>query len=109
MGEDLREAQESAGFHEPDMRYNISGHFNKLFFWSLLENADKINCPEPQGKLAELVNKGFTDFATFKTHFEKVAQDKFLPGWVWLGVKPDGNLVITQTNNEDNPMMMGIA
>ena len=36
--EDLREAQESAGFHEPDMRYNISGHFNKLFFWSILKN-----------------------------------------------------------------------
>lgn len=33
-----------------------------------------------------------------------------LPGWVWLGVakgKPD--LIITQTNNEDNPLMHGVA
>jgi Fe-Mn family superoxide dismutase len=35
---------------------------------------------------------------------------RFLPGWVWLGVgksKPD--LIITQTNNEDNPLMSGVA
>jgi Fe-Mn family superoxide dismutase len=37
-------------------------------------------------------------------------ESRVLPGWVWLGVgksKPD--LIITQTNNEDNPLMHGVA
>ena len=52
---------------------------------------------------------GFTDFESFKSHFEKYALDKFLPGWVWLGLKQDGKLVITATNNEDNCLMQGVA
>ena len=33
-----------------------------------------------------------------------------LPGWVWLGLTTkDKQLVITQTNNEDNPLMHGVA
>lgn len=32
-----------------------------------------------------------------------------LPGWVWLGVSDDGRLLITQTNNEDNPLMHGVV
>ena len=32
-----------------------------------------------------------------------------LPGWVWLGVSSDGSLLITQTNNEDNPLMHGVV
>ena len=32
-----------------------------------------------------------------------------LPGWVWLGVSKDGRLLITQTNNEDNPLMHGVV
>ena len=25
-------------------------------------------------------------------------------GWAWLGVKPDGSLVVTSTANQDNPL-----
>ena len=34
-----------------------------------------------------------------------------LPGWVWLGISPgeSGRLLITQTNNEDNPLMHGVV
>ena len=28
---------------------------------------------------------------------------------MWLGVLPDGKLVITQTNNQDNNLMMGVT
>ncbi len=41
---------------------------------------------------------------------QKAVSSRVLPGWVWLGVgksKPD--LIITQTNNEDNPLMSGVA
>ena len=36
--------------------------------------------------------------------------NRALPGWVWLGVtKQQGNLLIQQTNNEDNPLMTGVV
>ena len=42
-----------------------------------------------------------------KEHFKKTAASRVLPGWVWLGVTKDGQLVITQSNNEDNTLMNG--
>ena len=36
--------------------------------------------------------------------------NRALPGWVWLCItKGQGNLIITQTNNEDNPLMTGVV
>lgn len=32
---------------------------------------------------------------------------RVLPGWVWLGLTADKQLIITQTNNEDNTLMQG--
>ena len=32
-------------------------------------------------------------------------QNRFQPGWVWLGLLADGRLIITQTNNHDNNQM----
>jgi len=34
---------------------------------------------------------------------------RVLPGWVWLGLTVDKQLIITQTNNEDNTLMQGIT
>ena len=51
----------------------------------------------------------YTDFNGFKTAFKQAVQSRALPGWVWLGVSKDGRLLITQTNNEDNPLMHGVV
>ena len=58
----------------------------------------------------EQIEKQFTTFESFKESLKKAVDSRVLPGWVWLGVgktKPD--LIITQTNNEDNPLMHGVA
>jgi Fe-Mn family superoxide dismutase len=58
--------------------------------------------------LKELINKQFSDFNGFKESFKKAVMSRVLPGWVWLGYNKDGNqLIITQTNNEDNTLMQG--
>lgn len=44
-----------------------------------------------------------------KEAFAKAVMSRVLPGWVWLGLTKDGQLVVTQTNNEDNTLMGGIA
>lgn len=65
---------------------------------------------KPEGRFLEQIEKQFTTFESFKESLKKAVDSRVLPGWVWLGVgkaKPD--LIITQTNNEDNPLMHGVA
>jgi len=64
----------------------------------------------PSGRLLEQIEKQYTSFDGFVESLQKAVSSRFLPGWIWLGVgksKPD--LIITQTNNEDNPLMSGVA
>ena len=102
----LIEAQETAGFYEANERVCLGGLFNHLFFFSILSGDSN---SEPSGKLAEVIIKHFTDFESFKEAFKKVVKQRFLPGWVWLGRTKDGGLIITQTNNQDNNLMMGVS
>ena len=59
--------------------------------------------------MSESIAQYYTDFEGFKTAFRQAAVSRALPGWVWLGVAKDGRLLITQTNNEDNPLMHGVV
>ena len=51
--EDLIEAQQTAGFHEINLRHAIGAHFNHLFLWSILNSPASIKVNEPVGKLKE--------------------------------------------------------
>jgi superoxide dismutase len=59
--------------------------------------------------LKEYVDKFFTDFNGLRESLTKAVLSRVLPGWIWLGLTKDKQLVITQTNNEDNTLMHGIA
>ena len=41
--------------------------------------------------------------------FNSAAAGRFGSGWAWLGVAEDGNLTITDTPNQDNPLQKGIV
>lgn len=62
---------------------------------------------EPTGQLAELIDRDFGDFATFKKQFTDAAINTFGSGWAWLVQKDDGTLAITSTSNADNPLKHG--
>ena len=108
--ETLIEAQETAGFHEAPQRLAIGGHFNHMLLWSVMRKHGEGESA-PSGKLLEQINKQFTSFEGLKESFRKAVMSRVLPGWVWLGVglSKSKDLVITQTNNEDNPLMGGVA
>ena len=53
------------------------------------------------------MDKYFSDFKGMKESFKKAVQSRVLPGWIWLGMGKEGQLIITQTNNEDNTLMQG--
>jgi len=84
------------------VRNNGGGHWNHSFFWkSLSSNGGG----EPTGKLGEAITAKFGSFATFKDEFKKAATGRFGSGWAWLIVKEGGEIAITSTPNQDNPLM----
>ncbi|SEI82774.1 superoxide dismutase, Fe-Mn family [Dyadobacter sp. SG02] len=84
------------------VRNNGGGHWNHSFFWkSLSSNGGG----EPTGKLGEAITAKFGSFAAFKDEFKKAATGRFGSGWAWLIVKEGGEVAITSTPNQDNPLM----
>ena len=49
--EDLETAQETAGFHDLELRHAIGSLFNHVFFFGILKNQDEIQIKEPVGKV----------------------------------------------------------
>ena len=84
------------------VRNNGGGHFNHSLFWSVM-GPNKGG--KPSGKLMEAINKHFGSFDEFQEKFEKAALGRFGSGWAWLIVKDDKSLAITDTANQDNPLM----
>ncbi|RCR71120.1 MULTISPECIES: superoxide dismutase [Larkinella] len=84
------------------VRNNGGGHWNHTFFWGILSPDGG---GEPTGKLAEAITQKFGSFDAFKEEFTKAATTRFGSGWAWLIVTADGELAVTSTPNQDNPLM----
>mgnify|MGYP003574887750 CR=1 FL=1 len=86
-----------------EVRNNAGGHWNHTFFWSVL-SGDKEN-----HKMSDLLRKDlekkFGTLENFKTEFQKMGETFFGSGWLWLIRNPSGELQLTVTSNQDNPMM----
>lgn len=87
------------------VRNNGGGHFNHSLFWQVMSPKGG---GEPTGDLANAINAGFGDFASFKTTFSQAAISRFGSGWAWLGMK-GGALTVLSMPNQDVPMMDGLT
>lgn len=85
------------------VRNNGGGHANHSLFWKTLSPNGG---GEPTGELADKINAKFGSFDTFKETFEKAAATRFGSGWAWL-VLDNGEIDVTSTPNQDNPIMEG--
>lgn len=84
------------------IRNNGGGFFNHIVYWrSMSPNGGG----EPTGELAEAINDMFGSFDAFKAQFKEAATGQFGSGWAWLIVDESGKLAITNTANQDNPLM----
>ncbi len=83
------------------VRNNAGGHYNHTIFWTLLN--DTMSTPSPD--LMEKIVSTFGSLDDFKAEFTKSALELFGSGWTWLIVDGEGNLVITNTPLQDNPLM----
>ncbi len=97
----LEEILASVSTQPVAVRNNGGGHWNHSFFWKVLGPA---NGSKPSAALAKQIDTDFGSFDAFKAEFTKAATSRFGSGWAWL-IKKDGQLVISSTPNQDNPLM----
>ena len=85
------------------VRNNGGGFANHSLFWQVMSPEGG---GEPDGALAEAIERTFGGFSAFKDIFTQMAAGVFGSGWVWLEVR-DGGLHIVSTPNQDTPLMHG--
>lgn len=92
-----------AGISKQSMavRNNGGGYYNHSLFW---ENMAKAKT-DPSAKLKAAIDKSFGSMDKFKEEFSKAAKTHFGSGWAWLVAGKDGNLFVSDTLNQDNPLM----
>jgi Fe-Mn family superoxide dismutase len=83
---------------------NGGGHANHSLFWPVMSASGG---GQPSGELANVINKAFGSFDSFKEKFSNAAKTRFGSGWAWLVVKKDGSLDLYSTPNQDSPYMQG--
>lgn len=88
--------------HSGAVRNNGGGFYNHCMFWEVMSPNGG---GEPEGSLADAINAKFGSFEAFKTEFAAAAATRFGSGWAWLVVDAAGNLAVTSTANQDNPVM----
>jgi superoxide dismutase, Fe-Mn family len=84
------------------VRNNGGGYYNhNLYFSHLSPNGGG----EPQGALARQIEKDFGDFASLKEKLISAATNRFGSGWAWLSANDAGELQVSSSPNQDNPIM----
>ncbi|HVO40045.1 MAG TPA: superoxide dismutase [Spirochaetia bacterium] len=87
------------------VRNHGGGHYNHSLFWKMLSPKGG---GQPSGDLAKAIDGKFGSFDKFKEQFAAAAANLFGSGWAWLVVDPSGDLSITTTPNQDNPVSQGL-
>ncbi len=83
------------------VRDNGGGYWNHEFFWETMIPGGG----SPSGALAQAIDAKFGSLDALKTKFNEAGVGQFGSGWVWLIVGGDGELALTSTPNQDNPLM----
>jgi len=105
-GKDYRDKPLISFFNKMDkysdaLRNSGGGFYNHSLFWTFMTPGGN----ELKGEIKEAINLNFGGFESFKEKFENAAKSQFGSGWAWLVITPDGKLKVTNTANQDNPMM----
>lgn len=88
--------------HSGAVRNNGGGYYNHSLFWKVM---GPNGGGTPSGDLATAIKEAFGSFDNFKEEFSNAATGQFGSGWAWLILGQDGKLQVTNTPNQDNPLM----
>lgn len=101
-GKSIEEIFASVSAASPAVRNNGGGYFNHCLFWEVM---GPNGGGKPSGELLEAINKAFGSFESFKEKFSNAAATRFGSGWAWLIKDNNGNLIVSSSPNQDNPLM----
>lgn len=103
QGRALEDLVAVAGTLPAVVRNNAGGHWNHSFFWNTMTPQAQSGAPSPE--LQAAIDRQFGSLAALKTAFDEAGTKRFGSGWAWLIVGANGELAITSTPNQDNPLM----
>ena len=84
------------------IRNNGGGYYNhNLYFATLQPGGSK----EPKGDLANQISKDFGDYPSLKDKLASAGATRFGSGWAWLSANKKGELKISSSPNQDNPLI----
>jgi len=99
----LGDLMRSASTQSDAVRNNSGGHFNHSMYWTMLSPVDERHkIPE---RLKKALEKRFKSLDLFKEAIQAAGLGRFGSGWVWLMRDQKGELQISTTANQDNPLM----
>lgn len=84
------------------VRNNAGGYYNHNLFWEILSPTPQKNI---HGVLKEKIEHKWNSMEELQTAMNKLGLARFGSGWVWLYVKYNGEIEISSTANQDNPLM----
>lgn len=86
------------------IRNNGGGYYNhNLYFSTMGPNGGG----EPSGAFAKLLEQKFGSFSAFQEKLSALAMGQFGSGWAWLSANREGQLQLSSSPNQDNPLMEG--
>lgn len=86
------------------IRNNGGGFYNhNLYFSAMSPNGGG----KPDGELAAAIDRDLGGYDAFKDNFSKLAAGQFGSGWAWLSANKEGNLQLSSSPNQDNPIIEG--
>ena len=83
---------------------NSAQHWNHSFFWNCMTPNGG---GAPTGKIAELIDRDFGSFDSFKEKFSNTAVTLFGSGWAWLFIDENEKLEIVGLSNAGTPLAQG--
>ena len=101
-GKSIEELLANVSKHSGGVRNNGGGFYNHGLFWSVMSPKGG---GAPSGDLGAAIDSTFGSYDGFKEAFSKAAGTRFGSGCAWLIVTADGELAVTSTPNQDNPLV----
>ena len=86
------------------VRNNGGGHLNHSMFWEIMSPEGG---GEPGGAIAAAITSTFGSYDGFKSAFNGEGKKRFGSGWAWLVLDGNKKLRVTNTGNQDSPLMFG--
>jgi superoxide dismutase, Fe-Mn family len=84
------------------IRNNGGGFYNHNLYFELLQPGGS---NEPKDELAKQITKDFGDYQSLKDKLSNTGAARFGSGWAWLSANKKGELKVSSSPNQDNPLM----